>query len=44
MGFDLVQEGKVIDLLKAMAARAMTRYEARRALWDLLGLGSRAKV
>ena len=41
--FDLVEEGKVIDLLKAMAARAMTRDQARRAIGDLLGVGSRAK-
>jgi AraC-like DNA-binding protein len=42
-GFDLVEEGKVIDLLKAMAARAMTRDQVRRALEDLLGIGSRAR-
>jgi len=40
-GFDLVEEGQVIELLGAIAARAMTRDQARRAVGELLGIGSR---
>jgi AraC-like DNA-binding protein len=42
-GFNLAGEGEVIDLLKAIAARSMTRDQARRAIGELLGIGSRAK-
>ena len=42
-GFDLVEEGKVIDLLRAIAARAMTRDQARPAIGELLGVGLRAR-
>jgi AraC-like DNA-binding protein len=41
-GFDLVEEGKVIDLLRSIAARAMTRDQARSAIGQLLGVGSPA--
>jgi AraC-like DNA-binding protein len=41
--FHLIDEEAVIDLFKAIAARAMTRDLARRAIGDLLGVGSRAR-
>jgi AraC-like DNA-binding protein len=43
-GFGLVEEGRVIDLFKAIAVRSITRDQARAAIGGVLGIGSRAKV
>jgi AraC-like DNA-binding protein len=42
-GFDLVDEQMVIDLFKAIAARSMTRDQARLAVSELLGVGAGGK-